>query len=71
MPTGTVKRVPNVKNYAFVVEDGATEEIFFHRTAVVDDRFDELRHGQRVRFEIGSDPRNATKRQATSVTPVE
>ena len=71
MPTGTVKRIPNVKNYAFVVEDGATEEVFFHRTAVVDGLFDELRHGQRVQFEIGPDPRNATKRQATGVRPVE
>ncbi len=71
MPTGTVKRLPSVKNYAFVVQDGTTEEVFFHRTAVVDGRFDQLRHGQRVRFEVAPDPRNATKRQATGVTPVE
>ena len=71
MSTGTVKKIPNVKNYAFVVvEDGPQEEIFFHRSVVVDDRFDELKQGQRVTFEIVNDPRNAGKRQAVAVAPV-
>ena len=71
MSTGTVKKIPNVTKYAFVVvEDGPTEEIFFHRSVVADDRFDELKQGQRVTFEIVHDPRNAGKRQAVAVTPV-
>lgn len=70
MATGTVKRVPNVRNYGFVLPEGtAGEEIFFHRSAVADDGFDELRQGQRVRFELAPDPRNANKRQAVGVTP--
>ena len=72
MSTGTVKRIPNVRNYGFVVvEDDPAEEVFFHRTAVVNDGFDQLRQGQRVTFEIVTDPRNATKRQAVGVKPVE
>ena len=73
MAIGTVKRVPNVRNYGFVVVggDGSTEEIFFHRTQVAGDRFDQLQPGQRVRFEIVRDPRDTTKRRAVDVTPVE
>ena len=71
MSTGTVKRIPNVKNYAFVVvEDGPTEEVFFHRSVVADDRFDDLQQGQRVTFQIVPDPRNAGKRQAVDVRPI-
>lgn len=70
MATGTVKRIPNVQNYAFVMPEGAPgEEVFFHRTAVADDGFDEIRQGQRVTFEIVQDPRNAGKRQAVKVAP--
>ena len=71
MSTGTVKRVPHVTNYGFVVGDEPAEEIFFHRTAVADDGFDRLRSGQRVAFEVVRDPRNVNKRQAVGVTPVD
>lgn len=72
MATGTVKRLSNVTKYAFVVvEGGPGEELFFHRSAVADDGFDELRQGQRVTFDVVPDPRNATKRQAIGVKPVE
>jgi CspA family cold shock protein len=72
LATGTVKRIPNVKNYAFVVPEGTPgEEIFFHRSNVAGDRFDEIRQGQRVTFEIVQDTRNAGKRIAINVAPVE
>ena len=72
MATGTVKRIPNVKNYAFVVPEGtAGEEIFFHRSNVAGDRFDEIRQGQRVTFEVVQDTRNAGKRIAINVAPAQ
>ena len=73
MAIGIVKRVPNVKNYGFVLvggEDGP-EEIFFHRTSVADNRFDELQPGQKVRFELVRDPKDTSKQRAVQVTPVE
>ncbi len=74
MPTGTVKSVPNVKNYGFIIRDGETaaenREIFFHRTGVVDDGFDNLRDGQRVDYEEERDPRDTSRRRAVRVTPV-
>lgn len=72
MAIGTVKRLPNVRNYAFVLPEGTTgEEIFFHRTAVAEDGFDDLKQGQRVRFEIVPDPRNAAKQQAVKIAPAD
>ena len=72
LSTGTVKRIPNVRNYGFVVVEGDPgEEVFFHRTAVADDGFDRLRHGQRVAFAIVPDPRNVNKRHAVGVTPID
>ncbi len=73
MATGIVKRLPNVKNYGFLVieEDAAPAEVFFHRTSVVDDGFDTLASGQKVTFEIQRDPRDTTKRRAVSVAPLE
>jgi cold shock CspA family protein len=69
---GIVKRVPNVKNYGFVVTgDEAPEEIFFHRTGVAGNAFDDLKPGQRVSFEIVRDPQDSSKRRAVQVTPVE
>ncbi|MDP9356812.1 MAG: cold shock domain-containing protein [Chloroflexota bacterium] len=74
MATGTVKTVPNVKNYAFIIRDGETvvenREIFFHRTSVADDGFDSLRDGQRVNYEEERDPRDSSRRRAVRVTPV-
>ncbi len=72
MAIGIVKRLPNVKNYGFLVieEESAPAEIFFHRTSVEDDGFDTLAAGQKVNFEIQRDPRDTTKRRAIHVTPV-
>lgn len=73
MATGTVKRVPNVRNYAFIVtgSEPNQEEIFFHRTSVVGNRFDELEAGTRVSLDIAADPQHIGKRRAINVQPLE
>ncbi len=72
MPKGTVKRIPAVKNYGFVVpEHSQGEEVFFHRSAVANDGFDDLRQGQRVTFEVVPDSRNTGKQQAVDVKPAD
>lgn len=48
--TGVIKRLVPEKGFGFV-RDGAGLERFFHRSAVVDDGFDDLREGQTVSFE--------------------
>lgn len=49
---GKVKFIGS-RGYGFILPDGAEEGdkgLFFHRTNVVDDKFDELKEGQQVEF---------------------
>lgn len=53
---GTVKRLVSDKGFGFIAAaDGS--EYFFHQSACVDTRFDDLREGQAVTFERGQGPK--------------
>ena len=49
---GTIKRLVRDKGFGFIAAGDATE-YFFHRSACTGARFDELREGQAVSFEVG------------------
>jgi cold shock protein len=54
--TGTIKRLVSEKGFGFILaSDG--NEYFFHNSACVQVRFDELREGQSVSFERGQGPK--------------
>lgn len=66
MADGTIKKLVSDRGFGFIAgEDG--KEVFFHRSQVVGD-FASLSEGQRVTFEMGTDPRR-NKPQAEKVTP--
>ena len=67
MTQGTIKTVRNNRGFGFIAPDSGTEDLFFHSSAVEHPSFDELREGQRVEFEAGSDPRNPARQRATRV----
>jgi len=51
---GTIK-FKATRGYGFILPEGSKEGekgIFFHRTTVIDDKFDELTEGQAVEFVI-------------------
>jgi CspA family cold shock protein len=53
---GTIKRLVSEKGFGFVeAEDGT--QYFFHQSACVDGRFDDLREGQALTFEKGDGPK--------------
>ena len=53
--TGTIKRLTD-KGFGFIAApDGV--EYFFHQSACQGTRFDGLREGQRVTFEVGQGPK--------------
>ena len=54
--TGTIKRLVRDKGFGFVAADTG-EEYFFHSSACVGVRFDELREGQSVTFDAGEGPK--------------
>ena len=54
--TGTIKRIVRDKGFGFIAA-GGQEEFFFHSSACTEPRFDELREGQAVSFDVGRGPK--------------
>ena len=55
METGTVKWFNDQKGYGFVQQDGVSEDIFVHHTAIKMEGFRTLTTGDVVEFEINRD----------------
>ena len=53
--SGTIKRKTD-KGFGFIAAADGTE-YFFHQSACVGTRFDDLREGQRVSFTVGQGPK--------------
>jgi len=54
--SGTIKRLVSEKGFGFVAA-GDGNEYFFHQSACLGVRFDDLREGQAVTFEKGQGPK--------------
>ena len=67
MTQGTIKTIRDDKGFGFIKPDGGSQDIFFHSSAVEGATFDQLREGQRVEFEQGTDPRNPSRSRAEHV----
>ena len=65
MAQGTIKKLISDKGFGFIKADN--EELFFHRSAVVGESFENLREGQTVDFEEGQGPKGKC---AENVRPV-
>lgn len=57
MASGKVKWFNNAKGYGFIVEDGKTEDLFAHYSAIKMDGYKTLKAGQPVKFEIIQGPK--------------
>ena len=57
MASGKVKWFNNAKGYGFVNEEGKTEDLFAHYSAVQMDGYKTLKAGQSVVFEIIQGPK--------------
>ena len=71
MAQGTIKSIRNDRGFGFIAPDGESQDIFFHSSAVQGGIFDQLREGQRVEFDQGSDPRNPGRSRAENVRVIE
>ncbi|HAK94912.1 MAG TPA: cold-shock protein [Planctomycetes bacterium] len=58
MMRGQINRLKTDRGFGFI-RSANGEDVFFHRSAVVDNDFDRLREGQEVTFESESSPRGA------------
>jgi len=55
MATGTVKWFNDQKGYGFIKQEGVTEDIFVHHTAIKMEGFRTLAPGEVVEFEVKKD----------------
>jgi len=67
MPTGEIKRLERSRGFGFIRPAGASEDVFFHSSALQGLVFDELNEGQTVEFEQEADPRDARRSRAVNV----
>ncbi len=55
MAEGTIKHITE-KGFGFI-DHGTDKDLFFHSSSVVGVRFEELREGQRVSYDVGKGPK--------------
>ncbi|MFJ7316344.1 cold shock domain-containing protein CspD [Pseudomonas sp. NPDC098747] len=67
MAVGKVKWFNNAKGYGFIVEDGKTEDLFAHYSAIKMDGYKTLKAGQAVRFDIIQGPKGLHAVEINSV----
>lgn len=69
MASGKVKWFNNAKGYGFINEDGKSEDLFAHYSAIQMDGYKTLKAGQPVSFDIVQGPKglHAVNIQAATV----
>ena len=67
MYTGTVKWFNETKGFGFISNDEGGDDVFVHFSAIVADGFKTLEEGQKVTFDVESDPKDSRKLRAVNV----
>ena len=67
MNNGTVKWFNAEKGYGFITNDANGEDVFVHYSSIVSEGYKSLNEGQKVTFEMESDPRDSRKLRAVNV----
>jgi cold shock CspA family protein len=67
MASGHISRLLPGEGYGFILEDGQSEEIEFHWSALKAGRVDQLTLGQRVEFDKRRDHRDEVRLRAVNV----
>ncbi len=65
--TGEIKRLDRSRGFGFIRPAGASEDVFFHTSALQGLIFDNLNEGQTVEFEKQPDDRDPRKSRAVNV----
>ena len=55
MPEGKIKKIVSDKGFGFIEGEGG--DVFFHHSALVGTRIEELQEGQRVQYDVGQGPK--------------
>jgi len=65
--TGEIKRLEHERGFGFIRPAGASDDVFFHSSALQGLVFDQLREGQTVEFEKQPDERDPRRSRAVNV----
>lgn len=67
MNKGTVKWFNESKGFGFIANDEGGDDVFVHFSGIATSGFKTLAEGQKVSFDIESDPKNSSKLRAVNV----
>ncbi|WP_061960379.1 cold-shock protein [Demequina flava] len=67
MAQGSVKWFNAEKGYGFIAQDGSSDDVFVHYSAIETDGYKSLEEAQRVEFEVTDGPKGP---QAANVRPL-
>lgn len=67
MATGQIKRLERERGFGFIRPAGASDDLFFHNSALQGLVFDNLTEGQTVEFEKQPDERDPRRSRAVNV----
>jgi CspA family cold shock protein len=67
MASGEIKRLERTRGFGFIRPEGASEDVFFHSSALQGLVFDDLKEGQTVEFEKQPDERDPRRSRAVNV----
>lgn len=67
MNNGTVKWFNSEKGFGFISNDNGGDDVFVHFSAIVSNGFKSLEEGQKVTYDIESDPKDSRKLRAVNV----
>lgn len=67
MAQGSVKWFNAEKGYGFIAQDGSSDDVFVHYSAIETDGYKSLDEAQRVEFEVTDGPKGP---QAANVRPL-
>ena len=67
----TVKWFNAEKGFGFIANDEGGDDVFVHFSAIQTDGYRTLDEGQKVAFEVETDPKNPSKLRAANVCKVD
>lgn len=70
MNNGTVKWFNAEKGFGFIANDEGGDDVFVHFSAIQTDGYRTLDEGQKVTFEVETDPKNPSKLRAANVCKI-